>query len=293
MKDGDCVAFLQWALPQLQMRWPGYRKVRRQVCKRINRRMRALGLPDIHAYRAHLATEPSEWSALDSLCRITISRFYRDRAVFELLRTTIVPVLARDAIARGDDMLSCWSAGCARGEEAYTLSVLWQTELRASFPGIAVEIVATDADAAMLSGARLARYGETSLRDLPATWQRAAFERGGRDFQLRKQFRDGLKFRRQDIRQVMPRGPFHLVFCRNLVFTYYDDGLQRRLYERLTRRIVSGGFLVIGQRESLPNGVIGLAPYAASLGVYRRTSVAHGTVRRIRHASVIGPGVEG
>jgi hypothetical protein len=54
MTDADCVALLQWALPRMGMRWPGFRKVRRQVCKRIARRIADLGLPDLAAYRAHL-----------------------------------------------------------------------------------------------------------------------------------------------------------------------------------------------------------------------------------------------
>ena len=75
MTDHECVAFLQWALPQIQMRWPGFRNVRRQVHKRIDRRIQSLGLKDIDGDRAHLQTHPAEWSALDALCRISISRW--------------------------------------------------------------------------------------------------------------------------------------------------------------------------------------------------------------------------
>jgi hypothetical protein len=62
MKDSDCIAFLQWALPCLGHRWPGYRKVRRQVCKRVDRRIRALGLAGIEEYRAYLETHRDEWA---------------------------------------------------------------------------------------------------------------------------------------------------------------------------------------------------------------------------------------
>jgi hypothetical protein len=79
MQDAECVALLRWALPRLGLRWPGFRKVRRQVCKRINRRIKELGLADVAAYREHLERVPEEWPRLDALCRITISRFYRDR----------------------------------------------------------------------------------------------------------------------------------------------------------------------------------------------------------------------
>jgi chemotaxis protein methyltransferase CheR len=91
--DQECVEFLQWALPRMQMRWSGFRKVRRQVCRRIQRRMQVLE-KDVQGYREFLEAEPEEWDVLDALCRITISRFYRDRAVFAYLQTTVLPALA-------------------------------------------------------------------------------------------------------------------------------------------------------------------------------------------------------
>lgn len=113
MKDSDCVSFLQWALPRLGFRWPGFRKVRRQVCKRIDRRIGKLKLPGPAAYREYLEQVASEWDVLDQFCRISISRFYRDRRVFDHLRDTVLPELADAAMASGESVLRCWSAGCA------------------------------------------------------------------------------------------------------------------------------------------------------------------------------------
>ncbi len=106
--DGsDWTSFLQWCLPQLRMRWGGFRKVRRQVCRRIRRRMEELNLPDIEAYRRRLSTHPDEWRVLDDLCRVSISRIYRDRRLFEFLSAEGLPALA--AAAEGAP-LRCWSA---------------------------------------------------------------------------------------------------------------------------------------------------------------------------------------
>jgi chemotaxis protein methyltransferase CheR len=93
MDDKECVEFLQWALPELHMRWDGFRKVRGQVCKRIDRRMQTLQLADIKAYRKHLQRHREEWTVLDGLCRATVSRLYRDRAVFSILQSDIFPKL--------------------------------------------------------------------------------------------------------------------------------------------------------------------------------------------------------
>jgi len=79
VKDTDCTEFLQRALPRLGMRSAGFRRVRGQVCKRLRRRMAELGLAELTAYRVLLDTLPEEWTRLDGLCRISISRFYRYR----------------------------------------------------------------------------------------------------------------------------------------------------------------------------------------------------------------------
>ena len=89
MKDTECVEFLRWALPRLHLSWPGFRKVRRQVCRRVERRRQELGLADVAAYRARLEERAEEWAVLDGLCRVTISRFYRDRGLWDFLERDI------------------------------------------------------------------------------------------------------------------------------------------------------------------------------------------------------------
>lgn len=91
MKNEQCVQFLQWALRRLNMRWPGYRKVRNQVCKRVDRRLQDLSLKSVEEYQAYLEQHADEWLQLDPLCRITISRFYRDKGVFAALGDERLP----------------------------------------------------------------------------------------------------------------------------------------------------------------------------------------------------------
>jgi chemotaxis protein methyltransferase CheR len=100
MKDQDCTQFLQWSLPRLRMRWQGFRKVRGQVCKRIDRRLHELGPADISGYQAYLQEQADEWNVLDSLCRVTISRFYRDRELFRFLEREVLMKLSRATDAR-------------------------------------------------------------------------------------------------------------------------------------------------------------------------------------------------
>ena len=273
MKDTACVDFLQWALPQLNLRWPGFRKVRRQVCKRIDRRCRELGLPDVAAYRVYLETQPQEWTILDTLCRISISRFYRDRGVFDSLRQVILPALAELALSRSDPELRCWCIGCASGEEVYTLNLVWHLELQARFPGLAGRIVATDADPQLLQRAQAGCYPTSSLKELPSGWRETAFVEIGEEYCLRDGFKTGVDFRRQDIRVEQPEESFHLILCRNSVLTYFEEPLQRQVLNRLVQPLLRGGALVIGKTEHLPSGEFGLSEWMPNQGIYRREQI--------------------
>jgi chemotaxis protein methyltransferase CheR len=250
--DSACVAFLQWALPRLNLRWPGFRKVRKLVCKRVVRRARELGLEGLDAYRARLEASPEEWARFDELCRIPISRFYRDRAVFDSLRSTLLPHLATCALARGERTLHAWSVGCASGEEPYSLSMAWQFDVARRFRSLALDILATDADEVMLERARRGCYAGSSLKLLPAEWRSLAFRDQGGSSCIRDELRERVTLSRQDVRTTMPDGPFDLALCRNVVFTYFEPELQRTIAERIVDRMAEGGVLVVGCHEVAP-----------------------------------------
>ncbi len=277
MQDSECTEFLQWALPRLHRRWPGFRKVRAQVCKRIDRRWNALGLAGPRAYREYLDQYPSEWEMLDDLCPITISCFYRDKAVFDFLGATLLPQLARDAHQHAARELRALSIGCASGEEPYTLKLAWHFHVAPIHREISLYIVATDVLPEMLERARQACYSSSSLKRLPEAWRAQAFERAENRYCLRAEFRQGIEFVRQDVRTTLPDGIFHLILCRNLVFTYYDEDTQRDIVARLLTRLPPGGALVIGRREILPSGIPGLTPWpgAERLGIYRRARLVN------------------
>jgi chemotaxis protein methyltransferase CheR len=272
MPESSCIEFLQWALPRLSLAWPGFRRVRRQVCRRIGRRAQHLKLPDLRAYRAYVESHPEEWVVLDSFCWISISRLLRDRIVFDRLGAVVLRELAAAAAARGERDLRCWRAGCASGEEPYSLKILWMLELASRFPDLSLAVVATDIDEALLERARAARYRASSLRELPGAWVDKVFTRSDGLFEVRPEFRAGVEFLRQDVREEAPRGPFDLILCRNLVFTYFDASLRQETLERILRELRPGGALVIGLRERLPEGAAGLAGWESRLKIYRKSA---------------------
>ncbi len=281
MQDSQCIEFLQWALPRLKRRWPGFRKVRTQVCKRIDRRRKGLGLSGTQAYRDYLERHAAEWAILDRLCPITISSFYRDKAVFDFLGATLLPQLVRGALEPEASELRALSIGCASGEEPYTLMLVWRFGPAPQFPQLALRVIATDVLEEMLERARSACYPHSSLKLLPQAWRARAFEPVAGEYCLRKEYRRGIEFMQQDVRTTPPEGRFHLILCRNLVFTYFDEDTQWQILKRLLTRLAPAGALVIGRRETLPFGIEGLAPWpgAEALGIFRMRAGFDGFAR--------------
>lgn len=277
MPDDPYTAFLQWALPRLGKRWEGYREVQGQVKSRLTDRLQELGLQSLDAYRDYLDAHLDEWDRLDALCRITVSRFYRDPAVFDYLQDEVLPALAEECTSRGASQLRAWSVGAASGEEPYTLRILWRHALRDRFGGRTLHVTASEAQPHMMRRARRACHQHGTLKDLPESWIDRAFvydpalDKGkhAEPYCLHPLYRRHVTWRQEDIRSSMPDRTFSLICCRNLVFTYFDASLQRECLRRLLDRLRSGGVLILGEKETLPEGVWPLAPIEDDLPLFR------------------------
>jgi chemotaxis protein methyltransferase CheR len=270
MQYGDYINFLKWALPFLGLRWNAFRKAYRQVCRRLAKRMSDLGISTIDAYRMHIEADPDEWKIIDGLCRITISRLYRDGALFEIIEKEVVPCLAGFALDNGSGVISCLSLGCASGEEVYSLNLLWQERLQRRYKSLALNILALDADETMLARAGTASYARGSVKEVPADLLDRGFVKSDGEYRLRDTYRGRIVFLLRDVRDPLPQGPFHLVLCRNLVFTYFDDVHQREAAAGITNIMAPGGFLVVGRHETVPAGSGGLVPYAGNPMIYQK-----------------------
>jgi chemotaxis protein methyltransferase CheR len=248
------------------MRWRGFRKPRRQVCRRITARAAELGLGDLDAYRRYLEEHPREWDQLAVLCRVTISRWFRDRQIWWSLAEELEGLAGSRS---REATLAAWSAGCASGEEAWTLRLLWDLDLTRRLPGRALRILATDVDADLLVRAERACYPESALKEIPGSWREQAFESDADTLCLADRFRHGVVFRRWDVTESPPSGPFDLILCRNLVYTYLDTEGRRRATERFVSVLRPGGLLVVGANESLPPDAAGRLEPAAR-AIHRR-----------------------
>lgn len=270
MKDEACIHFLQWVLPQMQLRWPGFRRVRKQVCKRIGQRINQLGLVDELAYRDYLLNHVSEWQILASLCHVTISRFYRDKVVFNRLESELIPRLCAQLQLRGEKYFYCWCAGCARGEEAYSLVLLWTFVLQDRYPEVVISITATDIEPLMIQQARKACYPFSSVKNLAPEWRQKAFRQINDRYCLSPIYQHPVTFSVSDVEQDIDMRSYHLVLCRNLVFTYFSLERQVQFLHKLQTRLLEGGVLVLGAHERLPEGVSGWRQWQPRLPIYVR-----------------------
>ena len=251
MNNHDCVHFLRWALPRMHLRWKGFKKVRRQVCRRIDKRLTELNLSNQNQYKEYLDQNPGEWKILDRLCRVTISRFYRDRYVFDHLASDVIPDLIRTLLAQGCPTFKVWSCGCASGEEPYTIALLWHLLFKELYRNINLEIVATDIDPIMIERAKEACYPKSSIRDLPTDLLTEAFDHQADKYCLKEQIKDYVRFELQDIRDGAPGENYHLVLCRNLAFTYFTPAIQTKVLETIAHVVENQGVLITGTHEDI------------------------------------------
>ena len=270
MKDEACIHFLQWALPKMELRWEGFRRVRKQVCKRIGQRINQLGLANEWAYRDYLLHHAAEWQILVALCHVTISRFYRDKIIFDQLKSGLIPQLCEQLRLQDEKCLHCWSAGCARGEEAYTLVLIWSFVLQKQYPDIAISITATDIDPIMIQQARKACYPFSSVKNLPVEWRQVAFTQLNDQYCLRSVYQHPVNFMLGDVEKLLNTPSYRLVLCRNLVFTYFSLERQVQFLHELQSQLSEGSILVLGAHEGLPEGISGWRQWQPRLPIYLR-----------------------
>ncbi len=263
----SCHEFLQTILPELGYRWAGFRKVRRQVCRRIHQRMQELGIASYRDYLYYIAQNPGERAILDRSLDITITRFWRDKGVYALLEKTVFPDLIQQVLQEKRTKLRCWSAGCCNGEEPYSLQLLWH--IRLSPEDLNLEIIATDWNQAVLDRAQRGCFPEGVLKDLPADLLEKGFERKDAAHVIKDQFKHNIHFLRQDIREEMPGGQFDIILCRNFILTYFDREISVPLLNKFLSLIRKGGYFIIGSTETIPPAFDKLKQIKKGEPVYR------------------------
>lgn len=215
--------------------------------RRLLVRVRALRLASLSEYSGYLAAHPEEVGPLQKALSIKVTGFFRNRSCFAFLEEKVVPDLVRRSDRRP---IAAWSAGCATGEEAWSLAALFASALAPGDEG-RVRILATDLDEGALSLARHALFSARALRS-------AAPEPALRHFRLGKDgsaaptepLRRMVRFERQSLLDPFDNGELDLIVCRN-VLIYFSIAHQEDILSRFAAALAVGGYLVLGRVERL------------------------------------------
>lgn len=224
----------------------GYK--RPSLIRRIKHRMREVGLSSVDEYLDMLQLQSDEFTSLFNTILINVTGFFRDPEAWDYLRQEILPQLLEDHDGK---MVRVWSAGCASGQEPYSIAMLLHDLMDDQFRD-RVKIYATDIDNEALDYARAACYTEKELRGLPDEYREKYFEAAGSRWQLSSDLRRSVIFGRNDLTQDAPISRIDILLCRNALM-YLNAETQSRVVSRLGFALRPEGILFLGKAEMLLN----------------------------------------
>ena len=224
----------------------GYK--RSTIERRVAKRMGELELASYDDYVDHLELHPEEFEALFNTILINVTGFFRDAATWDHLADDVVPKLL--ATRPPDAAIRVWSAGCASGEEAYTVAMVFAKALGESAFLDRVKIYATDVDEESLETARHGTYAARAVEDVPRDALERFFERSDQRYTFRRDLRRAVIFGRNDLVQDAPISRIDLLVCRNTLM-YFNAETQSRILRRFHFALDDDGMLVLGKSEML------------------------------------------
>ena len=239
-----------------------FRAYRRGILEsQLTARMTQMQCAEGQVYLGQLRQNPKECDALLDAFTINVSCFFRNPLVFELLAQRILPELLESKRAAGGRELRIWSAGCASGEEPYSVAILLRELLAPEQQEWMIHIFATDIDDGPLGLGRQGLYSEDRLEDAKLGFIQKYFRPQGDIFEILPEICDMVCFSRDDLTSAKLGAPtdsvfggFDLILCRN-VLIYLELDFQRKVCEKLSRALNGGGYLILGEAERLPQGM--------------------------------------
>ena len=218
--------------------------------RRIAVRMRAKGTANTHEYAGILDTDPREYDRLLRSLTVNVTKFFRNWDTYSVIEKKVIPALWE----RRDEELRVWSAGCASGEEPYSVGILVHKhaeETRTNARLDTVSILGTDIDGECLSEAQRAFYAESSLVETPAALRERYFPQVAGLHSMIPEVRRLARFECSDLLgSPLPVEEVHLLLCRNVII-YFEREAQDALFLEFHRALAPGGFLVLGKVETL------------------------------------------
>ncbi len=256
------------------------------LMRRIQKRMHEVGVPGYGEYCDYLEVHPGEFGPLFDSVLINVTSFFRDAPAWAYLAETILPRIAEERLPDGP--IRVWSAGCASGEEAYTLAMLLVETVGEVAFRQKVKIYATDVDESILAFARQGSFESRQVANLSPEHLDRYFERAGSRYVFRTDLRRCLIFGRHDLIQDAAISRLDLLVCRNTLM-YFNSEAQERILARFHFALGRSGFLFLGKAETLLTHQNSFKPVDLRHRVFVRSLVSN-TRDRLLALSNPGPG---
>lgn len=236
--------------------------------RRINVRVRATSSENYKEYLRLLKRNPVEREHLINTLTINVSEFFRNPETFEVIEKEVIPFIIK---SRSDSLVKSiriWSAGCATGEEVYSLAILLHRALGRDFEKYRISITGTDIDILSLEKARKGIYLENVLKNVDTSTKENYFVKQSEAYQVSDKLRSMIRFKRHDMISESSTDRFDLIICRN-VMIYFKKEIQEQLQINFHKALNRDGFFVIGKAETLlGNASNSFKPYNARERLY-------------------------
>ena len=246
----------------------GYKRV--GLMRRVDKQMQAVGVGSYSDYVDYLEVHPEEFEHLFDTILINVTTFFRDTQSWDYLREEVVPRLLKSKAA--DEPIRLWSAGCATGQEPYSLAILLAEALGMERFRQQVKIYATDLDEQALALARAGSYSAREVQSIPPELRDKYFEREGDQYVFLRDLRRALIFGRHDLMQDAPISRIDLLACRNTIM-YFNAEVQSRIISRFHFAVTEHGFLFLGKAEMLFTHAALFAPLDLKRRVFQKLTV--------------------
>ncbi len=223
--------------------------------RRMGKRLRSVKCDGFPEYLKYLKNHPEELDELVDVLTINVSRFFRNTLAFDYIADRILPAIISQKKGSLDHSLRVWSAGCATGEEAYSIAILIREFQRKEKLDLTVNIFATDIDERSLKRASRALYPYESIKNIKYRLLKRYFEPKRKRFELTAKIQEMVDFSFFDMISKKGYAPpesvfgnFDMIFCKN-VLIYFSKRHQDRIFDKLYRSLAKGGYLMLGRAE--------------------------------------------
>lgn len=236
------------------------------IQRRMAKRMAILGVDSFVAFFELLKKNPAELAQLEQELLVSVTSFFRDPSAFEAAASEIEKIVEKK---RSGEELRAWVAGCATGEEAYSVAMLMMDAADRQHKNLLIKVFATDLDHDAIFEARNGVYSEESLGAVPAQFRSKFFSQQAEMYEVSKRLRDVVVFARQDLVQNPPFVKVDFVSCRN-VLIYFEPALQKRILEIFHYALRPDGILFLGKSEGVGQLVSLFDAVNRSAKIFRR-----------------------